>query len=81
MRRLEIGDWSRLLGSYACCCNRRHVATKLKYNQKMGEVKRNDFISAREAAATRRDQHITHTPRVPQTQITLLRTNEVNREF
>lgn len=50
----------------------------------MGEVKRNDFISAREAAAgaaTRRDQHITHTPRVPYTQITLLRTNEVNREF
>lgn len=46
----------------------------------MGEVKRNDFISAREAA-TRRDQHITHTPRVPHTQITLLRTNEVNREF
>lgn len=52
MRRLETGDWSRLLGSYACCCcNRRHVATKLKYNQQMGEVKRNDFISAREAAA------------------------------
>lgn len=47
----------------------------------MGEVKRNDFISARAGAATRQDQHITHTPRVPHTQITLLRSNEVNREF
>lgn len=90
LRRLERAARGHLLaGGAACCCNRQHVATKLKYNQQMGEVKRNDFISGsgsssrshrrgrsfnnrrRRSWSRHMERHITHTPRVAGTQITL----------
>lgn len=52
LRRLEEAACGHLMaGGAACCCNRQHVATKLKYNRQMGEVKRNDFISSRRSSS------------------------------